>query len=114
VGAFDSCDGAQVPADFTNHGAWVDVCAPGVMLRSSYVKGTWQASDGARVFERGARWSGTSFAAPLVAAEIARRQVLAGGSRTARQAADDLLAELPDSPWPQLGRLYEPAVDLTR
>lgn len=114
VGAFDSCDGAQVPADFTNHGAWVDVCAPGVMLRSSYVKGTWRASDGARVFERGARWSGTSFAAPLVAAEIARRHVLAGGSRTARQAADDLLAELPDSPWPQLGRLYEPAVDLTR
>lgn len=112
VAAYDPRRGDR--AEFTNHGPWVDCCAPGVDLRSSYVRGEWQAHDGPRSFKGFARWSGTSFAAPLVAAEIARRVALSGGTRSAREVADDLMAELPQSSWPGLGLRYEPPLDLTQ
>jgi hypothetical protein len=111
VAGYDSA--AMSPAHFTNHGSWVDACAPGVDLVSAYVQGTWRsAADGDVKFHGWARWSGTSFAAPLVAAEIARRYVQAAGSRTAREVADELMAELPAAPWPGMGRLYRPPVSL--
>jgi Subtilase family len=75
-------------ACFSNYGPWVDACAPGVGLLSTFVD-----HDGPMVpnevltqclgqlggedrmpagrFTGWARWSGTSFAAPVVAAEIA-------------------------------------------
>src|SRR5262249_21482117 len=49
-------------ASFSNFGAHVDVCAPGVRLISTF-PGRQQGEY--------ARWSGTSFAAPLAAAEAA-------------------------------------------
>lgn len=110
VAAYDSRAGG--PATFSNHGPWVDVCAPGVALRSCYVTGTRRVGTLDVAFDGGASWSGTSFAAPLVAAEIARRLV-ADPSRTPRQVADDLLGELPAAPWPGFGKRYEPDVDLT-
>ena len=83
VGALDD-DG---PAWFTNHGPWVQACAPGVDVLScffDYAAGS--AGDPATTRPAGgpdndlqpdesgwARWSGTSFAAPIVAGALARR-----------------------------------------
>lgn len=64
--------GAHAP--FSNHGPWVDAVAPGVDVTSSYVRLTADGGNGGGVGrEFGfARWSGTSFAAPRVAADLAR------------------------------------------
>ncbi len=110
VAAYDSR--AHAPAAFSNRGPWVDVCAPGVDVRSSYVTGRRQVGADVRDFVDGAVWSGTSFAAPLVAAEIARRLVASPGA-SPRQVADDLLAELPDAGWSGFGRRFDPGVDVT-
>ena len=67
-------------ADFTNHGTWVTAWAPGEKIVSDYPKGLsfgYSDASGAVVtsstFADGlAYWSGTSFAAPFVAAEIVR------------------------------------------
>lgn len=60
-------DGAT--ADFSNTGTWVDAAAPGVGVASSHVRMVAGSADRDYGF---ARWSGTSFAAPAVAAEVAR------------------------------------------
>jgi subtilisin family serine protease len=113
VAGYDSTGGGQAKTDFSNWGDWVDVCAPAVRVTSTYVQGIWPAHDGDRTFDGWARWSGTSFAAPLVAAEIARRRASAGRLVTGRQAALSLLAELDPAPWPELGLMYHPALDVT-
>jgi hypothetical protein len=63
-------------ADFSNRGEWVDATAPGVDVVSSYVRllpGEEGVAPGTTTRVYGAaRWSGTSFAAPRVAAEVAR------------------------------------------
>jgi hypothetical protein len=105
VAAFDDLGGVVRPAAWSNFGPWVDVCAPGVGLLSTYVPGTYETSTGVTetfdVPTPSARWSGTSFASPLVAAEIARRVredadtgTLPSGPLTADQAWRDLQAEL--------------------
>ena len=77
VGAL-TADGSQ-PAAFSNHGSWVDAWAPGQDVASSFVTFDGPAEDapGADIdpdcFSGYAQWSGTSFAAPRVAAELARR-----------------------------------------
>jgi hypothetical protein len=75
-------------ACFSNYGPWVDACAPGVGLLSTFVDhdgplvpnevltqciGHLGGEDRMPVgrFTGWARWSGTSFAAPVVAAQIA-------------------------------------------
>ena len=55
-------------AEFSNTGDWVDACAPGVDVVSSFVR--LRPGSGERDYGF-ARWSGTSFATPQVAAEIA-------------------------------------------
>lgn len=79
------------PAPWTNYGEWVDACAPGTDLVSAF----FAAFDGAepRVntvdpdhFSGWATWSGTSFAAPVVVAALAREMVL--GSCDAAQAVE--------------------------
>ena len=110
VAAYDSR--SEEAAPFSNFGDWVDVSAPGVRLRSCFVDGTRENAGGEVTFDGWATWSGTSFAAPLVAAEIARR-VAASHSADARQVADDFLAELPPAPWAGHGRRYEAKLDLT-
>ncbi|GAA2105703.1 S8/S53 family peptidase [Actinomadura alba] len=82
---------------FSNHGWWVDACAPGARIASCFVR-----FDGPREparqriggvdpdrFQGYATWSGTSFAAPAVAAAIAR--LAAAGNLTAAVAASRLL-----------------------
>jgi subtilisin family serine protease len=69
------------PAPFTNFGPWVDACAPGVDVVSTFfderpgpiphVDLPPDLSSHAVTFPGYARWSGTSFAAPKVAAAIA-------------------------------------------
>jgi thermitase len=80
-------------AEFSNHGPWVDAVAPGVDVVSSHVRlrpepGT---AAGTETREYGyARWSGTSFAAPRVAARVAQ---LVRQGRTPRQARTEAAAE---------------------
>jgi hypothetical protein len=73
--------GPDGPAPWTNYGDWVDACAPGVDLVSSF----FAAFDGPdpRIntadpdrFAGWATWSGTSFSAPVVVAALAREMVL--------------------------------------
>jgi len=112
VAAYDSTE--KAPAVWSNFGPWVDVCAPGVNLRSAFPKGVRvdRFTKVTEHFSGWARWSGTSFAAPLFAAEVARRQSQSTG-RTPRQTAFELLSELPESSWPGFGAYYEPPVDPT-
>ena len=79
VGALDT----QGRAAFSNFGSWVDACAPGVDVVSTFFCDfDDRRSDRAGVdsYRGWARWSGTSFAAPQVAAAIAQEQYLVGGT----------------------------------
>ena len=112
VAALDTTGAAVVPAAFSNYGWWVDVAAPGVDLHSAYVKGARVDAEAAapEAFNGWACWSGTSFAAPLVASAIAAN-VAAGG--TPAVVAAELLASLPPLPgYPDYGRVFDPGVDL--
>jgi len=78
--------GPAGPAWFTNHGPWVRACAPGVDVVSRFFEvpispAASQQSDVKALTEvaRWAAWSGTSFAAPIVAGVLARA-VLAGAT----------------------------------
>ncbi|MCE7005529.1 S8/S53 family peptidase [Kibdelosporangium philippinense] len=63
-------------AGFSNRGPWVNAIAPGVDITSSYVRlktGTEGVAPGTEEREYGtAKWSGTSFAAPSIAADLAK------------------------------------------
>jgi len=59
VAAIAAVDDFDVKANFSNHGSYVSVSAPGVDLYSAFPG------------DRFAAWSGTSFAAPLVAGQAA-------------------------------------------
>jgi subtilisin family serine protease len=103
VGAIDENDERTV---FTNYGPWLDACAPGLEVHSTFVD--WQSptaqSDVRRSFEGYAVWSGTSFSTPAVAAEIAVRRSPGGWRqflwflrpRNAREAADRVVND-PDA-----------------
>ncbi|GAA3926265.1 S8/S53 family peptidase [Actinomadura viridis] len=99
-------DGAD-RAWFSNYGWWVDACAPGVDVASSFVR-----FDGPRpraggvdpdLFEGYATWSGTSFAAPAVAGRIAG--LAAGEGIGAAEAADRLLDPAARRTLPDLGMI---------
>ncbi len=112
VAALDTTGAAAVPAAFSNYGWWVDIAAPGVDLHSAYVKGARVDAEAAapEAFNGWACWSGTSFAAPLVASAIAAK-VAAGG--TPAVVAAELLASLPPLPgYPDYGRVFDPGIDL--
>jgi subtilisin family serine protease len=104
--------GPHGPAPFTNYGSWVRACAPGVDVVSTFFSGF----DGYEVaaagqpdpdkFDGWARWSGTSFSAPIVLACLARTVYRTGCSP--RQA----VARLIDGPGlgalPWLGTVVNP------
>lgn len=100
VGALDGWG----PAPFTNYGPWVDACAPGVDVVSTFFDERRQQLTGADLppgpstlgplavtFPGYGRWSGTSFAAPKVAGAIAAAATTWGISATA--AADRLVRD---------------------
>ena len=66
---------------FSNFGSWVDACAPAIDVVSTFFTGLTERLHGEprRHFDGWARWSGTSFAAPKVAALIAEELYLDGG-----------------------------------
>ena len=80
VGALDSAGRAA----FSNFGPWVDACAPGVEVVSTFFtdhKDRLDGSNGVVNQYRGwASWSGTSFAAPKVAAVVAQEMYLNDGT----------------------------------
>ena len=88
--------GPSGPAPFTNYGSWV-TCAPGVDVISNFFDDVDKHDDknpATSDFHGWAKWSGTSFAAPIVAAAIACggvavRHLVQGRGRPgrARQAA---------------------------
>jgi hypothetical protein len=81
--------GPHGPAPFTNYGPWVRACAAGVDVPSAFFRGFQGAFPGGPdgdpdAFDGVATWSGTSFAAPLVAGRLARAMHAEG--LTPRQA----------------------------
>lgn len=88
--------GPDGPAPWTNYGDWVDACAPGTDLVSSFFEdfngafpsvNSWDPD----CFEGWAEWSGTSFAAPIVVAAIARELALGTGPFDAVAAAERVI-----------------------
>ena len=121
VGALSDC----APAWFSNFGPWVDVSAPGVNTVGKFTVAAGKDEDLDRIrvaeasdpsnptgkmltaadFTTGwATWSGTSFAAPFVAARIARAiedDPTLDGKQAVKQVVDD-----PARDWvPYYGRL---------
>jgi subtilisin family serine protease len=78
--------GAPERASFSNYGWWVDAAAPGVKMESAFL--TYGREEG-KDFHGYARWSGTSFAAPVVAGRIAA--LMSGKGMSVRDAIAELL-----------------------
>jgi subtilisin family serine protease len=76
---------------FSNFGPWVDACAPGVDIISTFLDFNGPASNLAGIdpdkYTGWALWSGTSFAAPQVAAAIAERMCHHGVDAVSAAAA---------------------------
>jgi hypothetical protein len=86
-------------ADFSNRGSTVDVYALGVDLPTTHVSGV-RFETGGDIIDGKASVSGTSFAAPKMAAYIAERMSTSGN--TARAARDYLIGH-GTAPLPQCG-----------
>jgi subtilisin family serine protease len=105
VGALDTTNGQQQRASFSNYGYWVDIYAPGVHVRSTYLEAIWKlpTDPAGRSLDGWAFWAGTSFAAPQVAAAIADQMRETG--ETGTQAAHAVLAAaqwVPGAGWAYL------------
>ncbi|MFJ2032666.1 S8 family peptidase [Streptosporangium sp. NPDC087985] len=89
VGALDMSEETKAP--FSAHGPWVNACARGEWLASSFLE--------RGAFRGYARWSGTSFAAAVVSGAIAA----AAGDRTPKEAAAYVLDPRRTRQIPDLG-----------
>ena len=80
VGALDQGSRAR----FSNFGSWVDACAPGVDVVSTFFDDFDErcacCGSVTQQYRGWARWSGTSFAAPKVAGAVAQEMYLRGGT----------------------------------
>jgi hypothetical protein len=94
--------GGDARTGWTNYGHWVDVYASGENIVVPFPNGTYTYLGGLKAdFTQGhAIWSGTSFAAPVVAGMIARRMIERNiGAPEARDVvlADAAVAALPST-----------------
>jgi subtilisin family serine protease len=100
------------PAPFTNFGSWVDACAPGVNVKSTFVDWsglvTTLGDQQTFEFDDWAVWGGTSFAAPKVAGTIAARVATKGIDPA--QAAFDCVGAAGLPFLPDLGVVVELAI----
>jgi hypothetical protein len=122
VVAVGSLTASLTASSFTNRDSWVVVSTIGEDLVSDYPAGRYRLGpQETETFDgRGASWSGTSFAAPLVSAEIAKRAQYPGPSGagavnavpmlTGRAAWESLEREVRDRPAPDegLGGIWDP------
>jgi subtilisin family serine protease len=110
VGAVNQDDNSR--PEFSNFGEWVNASAPGVDVHSIFVEG----HDEHDQYSGYARWSGTSFAAPTVAAAIATTLSPGGWRqflwflrpRTAFEAAFRLISDSTRSRAPGSGTIVRP------
>lgn len=86
VAALDTTSGVRM-APFSNVGKWVDVAAPGASVLGPYVV--------FGKFNGWARWSGTSFAAPVVTGRIVAAMTNEAGTRvrSAQKAKEKVIEE---------------------
>jgi subtilisin family serine protease len=85
-------------ADFSNFGWWVDACAPGEKVSSTFIT---HGQENGEQFHGYAAWSGTSFAAPYVAGSIAA--LMSAKDMSARDAVSALLDPATGTHIPDLG-----------
>jgi hypothetical protein len=91
---------------WSNYGYWVDAVARGANVASTYAPDNTtkyveppDPTVQKRTFNGWARWDGTSFSTPVVAAYLARL-ITRHGFATAQQAVDYLLSTAPPAPQP--------------
>ena len=100
--------GALGPAGrawFSNFGPWVDACAPGVDVLSTYLFHEEKGGD-RRAYNGYATWSGTSFAAPKVGAAIARAMYTSLIPDDTARAAWGRLSSQERFRYPDLGTVF--------
>ena len=96
---------------FSNYGDWVNVYTLGEGLVNAFAAGSYTYQEppkrpAVQVFDGCARWSGTSFAAPLVAGLIAA--AMSGAGLTAADATQAVLAQAQAQALPGVGPVLYP------